>query len=77
VVDDEEVGKIGPGEQLSIPSSPGPHVVQARIDWSGSPRLTVNVPEGTSHLVVRPAGNAAMALFQAFGLTSYLRLEAG
>jgi hypothetical protein len=77
-VDDEEVGQIGPGEQLSISSSPGRHVVQARIDWSGSPRLIVNVAEGgSSHLVVRPAGNAAMALFQGFGRTSWLRLEAG
>ena len=66
---------IGPGQELTIPVSVGTHVVQARVDWSGSPRVSVDVTEGTqTRLVVSPAGNAAAALFQ-LGRTRYLNLE--
>ena len=75
-VDGDHAGDIGPGEQLAFPTSEGLHRVQARIDWTGSPGVDVVVaPNQTPRLVVRPAGSAAMGLFQIFGRTSYLKLE--
>jgi hypothetical protein len=70
-VDGSNVGTIGAGEELAIPAVEGAHVVQARIDWSGSPKITVTVSgDHLPRLVVRPAGNAAMALRR----TRYLKL---
>jgi hypothetical protein len=59
-VDGTSAGTIGPGEELTLPIATGTHVVQARIDWSGSPRVSVVVnDERTPRLVVRPSGSAA------------------
>jgi hypothetical protein len=75
-VDGSEVGTIGAGEELAVPAVAGAHVVQARIDWAGSPKITVAVSDDhLPRLVVRPAGNAAMALVQLVGRTRYLKLE--
>lgn len=76
LVDGDPAGDIGPGEELAIPASAGHHRVQARIDWTGSPQVDVVVaPHQTPRLVVRPAGSAAMAMFQVLGRTRYLKLE--
>ena len=75
-VDGSRAGTIGPGEELVIPIATGAHTVQARIDWTGSPRVSVEVTdEHSPRLVVRPAGSAAMGLLQIFGRTRYLELE--
>lgn len=73
-IDGEQVGDIGAGEELIVPTVAGVHTVQARIDWSGSPKVEVTVGDAT-RLRVRPAGSAAVALFQLFGRTRYLKLE--
>ena len=75
-VDGSRAGTIGPGEELVIPIATGTHVVQARIDWAGSPRVSVAVTdEHSPRLVVCPAGSAATALLQIFSRTRYLKLE--
>ncbi len=75
-MDDSNAKTIGAGKELAIPAVDGAHVVQARIDWAGSPKITVTVSDDhLPRLVVRPAGNAAMALVQLVGRTRYLKLE--
>ena len=45
-IDGRTVGRLRRGEIRFFPVSPGPHTVSARIDWSGSPELVVDVPAG-------------------------------
>jgi hypothetical protein len=76
-VDGELVGTIRRGGRLAVEVSPGSHHVEARIDWTGSPRVEVNVVDGTdAHLTVRPAGNPFQG-YQAYTKHGYLRLERG
>jgi hypothetical protein len=75
LVDDEFCGKVHPGQTLAVTVPAGRHWAQARIDWSGSPRVEFEVPAGGEvHLVVEPAGNSLTALWQLFGTTTWLRL---
>jgi hypothetical protein len=68
-VDGSRAGTIGSSEELVIPIATGTHTVQARIDWTGSPQVSIAVTEEHSpRLVVRPAGSAAMGLLQIFGI---------
>lgn len=54
-IDGELVGKVGRGGHFAVEVTPGSHHVQARIDWTGSPHVDVNVADGTDvHLTVRP-----------------------
>jgi hypothetical protein len=39
VIDGEEVGRIGDGDELDIPVSPGEHSLRLKIDWTGSKQL--------------------------------------
>jgi hypothetical protein len=76
-IDGELVGKIRRGGRLAFAVSPGHHHVQARIDWTGSPQVEVNVIDGTDvHLTVRPSGNA-FQWYQAGTKHGYLKLERG
>ena len=51
---------------MAFPASPGPHIVAARIDWSGNPEVTVHVPPGGQvTLEVEPAGDAFAGMFSA------------
>ncbi len=77
VVDGERVGAVSRGGTARFEvTSPGPHRVRAAIDWTGSPELEFEAePNGTIHLVVLPRANALIAIFHAWGSTSYLRLE--
>jgi hypothetical protein len=45
-IDGERAGKVGLGERLVIPVATGRHVVQARIDWTGSPKVHVYLHSG-------------------------------
>jgi len=67
--DGELVGKIGRGDHLAVEVTPGSLHVQARIDWTGSPHVNVNVADRTDvHLTVRPAGNPFLASLAAADL---------
>ncbi|WP_131732332.1 hypothetical protein [Actinomadura formosensis] len=67
-------GKIKPGGEVSVDIAPGTHEVQARIDWSGSPRLAFTAAPGeVVHIRVEPAGNA-FQMWQSWTATGYIKL---
>jgi len=73
-VDAEPVGRISRGSQLAVDVPAGSHRVQARIDWTGSPAIDVEVLEGSEvRLTVEPAGNS-LQLYQVFSRSRYLKL---
>jgi hypothetical protein len=75
-VDGEQVGKISRGSQFAVDVEPGSHRVQARIDWTGSREINVDVTEGIDvHVTVEPAGNS-LQLYQVFTKSGYLKLRA-
>lgn len=45
-IDDAPHGKIKRGQEVSVDITPGPHEVEARIDWTGSPRLAFTASPG-------------------------------
>ncbi|MGC5030460.1 hypothetical protein [Micromonospora sp. DT229] len=74
VVDGQPYGRVRRGEEVRFEVTPGRHWAQARIDWTGSPRLTFDAAPGDEVVLqVEPAGNSFM-LWQLLGSTSYLRL---
>lgn len=46
MVDDKEVGRIGQSQTKQFAIEPGTHTVRLKIDWCGSPTLTVDAIEG-------------------------------
>jgi hypothetical protein len=76
VVDGVDRAMIRRRKEVSVPVAPGRHIVQARIDWTGSPPMEFDICAGeTIRLRVEPAGSAAMSLDQVFGRTSWLLLS--
>lgn len=74
-IDGRRVGKVRLGEQLATPVAAGRHVVQARIDWTGSPKVRVYLhPAGEVVLKVQPAGSG-LDTWQAFGKDKWLTLR--
>jgi hypothetical protein len=68
-------GSVGRGGQLEIDVPAGSHDVRAKIDWTGSPALPVEViPGQTVTLRVEPNGNLLKAILQVWGGGTYLRL---
>lgn len=45
-IDGRPVGKIRLGQRLVIPVTAGRHIVRARINWTGSPKVLVDLPGG-------------------------------
>lgn len=79
LLDDEEIGQIPEGGELSVEISEGPHVIQAKIDWCGSPALSFEARDGTSVVVVQSAlrgWRILLALiYVIFIRHGYLRIE--
>jgi hypothetical protein len=74
-IDGELVGMISRGSQLAVDVAAGPHRVQARIDWTGSPEIDVDVIDGNVvHVTVEPAGNS-LQMYQALTKARYLKLR--
>jgi hypothetical protein len=48
LIDSGEVGQIKDGQSISIPVSPGQHVVQLRMDWCRSKPVEFSATEGES-----------------------------
>ena len=69
LVDGEPVGKLRPGAQLHVEVPAGRHDVQARIDWSGSEVLVIEVAESSSPVVELSAGSAFSAVVEMFSTT--------
>lgn len=75
LIDGHQVGTVRRGRRLSIDVSPGRHVAQARIDWTGSEELEFDVAAGSLMVLwVEPAGDAFHGLERASTRTGYLRL---
>lgn len=74
-VDGREVGKVRGGNEVSVTVSPGRHFVRARIDWTGSPEVQIDVVDGERVILsVEPAGSS-LRLDQIFGSDRYLNLK--
>ena len=68
-VDGTKVATVRNGRTVSFTVAPGPHVVAARVDWSGSPAVPVHVPAGGRvTLDVEPAGDAFVGMFSTDGM---------
>jgi hypothetical protein len=75
-VDGETCVDLRQGESRVLELPPGPHRVRARIDWTGSPEVEVEVVAGaTLECRVEPAGPAIAVLWQIFGRDQYLRMS--
>jgi hypothetical protein len=75
-LDGVDRGKVRRGETLTLAVEPGQHWLRARIDWTGSPDVSLAVVEGSVHeCLVEPGGSAFTALSQVFGRADYLRLS--
>jgi len=62
VIGGRQVGKLKSGETATFNLIPGPHEVRMKIDWCGSPRVTVDGRADT-RLVCDSNGNAFTVLF--------------
>ena len=70
-------GRLKPGQAMTVEVEPGPHAVQARLDWSGSPAHELSLgPGAEARLLVEPAGAAGTAVPRMFGREGYLRSTA-
>lgn len=68
VLDGRKVGKLRNGQAAEYAISPGAHVLQVRLDWSGSQRLAFDTLDGDRRtFTIHYVGNV-------FGRTKYLRL---
>jgi hypothetical protein len=75
-LDGRVCGTIRPGREVKVAVSPGHHVAQAHIAWTGSPEVALDIDTAeVVRLRVEPAGSAAGSLGQAFGATTWLRLS--
>jgi hypothetical protein len=55
LLDGEEIGRIGEGEELRQEIADGPHVIEAKIDWCGSPPLRFNATSEDKTVLVSSA----------------------
>jgi len=64
LIDGRKVGALKRGETLRTTVTAGSHTVAARIDWSGSPAVEVNVaPGGRVALDVEPSSDPFAGMF--------------
>jgi hypothetical protein len=74
-LDGARVGQIAPGSELALEVTPGLHRLKARIDWTGSREISVDVADGSDvRLTVKPAGNS-LQMYQALTKGRYLKLQ--
>ena len=70
LVDGAEVGRLRQGERLAVEVAPGPHEVEARIDWCGSRVLEFEcADEAPVEVVVRSAVRGWRLLFPLRAIT--------
>ncbi len=81
VLDGAEIGRIAEGEVLRKEVSEGPHVLEARIDWCGSPAFEFNARAGEEVVLVRSALRgwrmSLGLLYVIFHRRGYLEIESG
>jgi hypothetical protein len=47
-IDNKKTGTIGNGEQKSFEIDEGTHIIEAKIDWCGSPKVTLEIKNDES-----------------------------
>lgn len=57
LINDVESGSVKSGSSVDIDVEPGEFVIQARVDWGGSPALTATVGDGDTVRFVVGNGN--------------------
>lgn len=63
LVDGKHVASIGEKSEVTVPITPGKHVVQLSVDWCTSPKVEVTVEQGqTLPMGCGPNSNALLAL---------------
>lgn len=77
IVDGERFGDIGPESELSVPVSPGSHTIEFKMDWVGSPAMTLDFSLGQIRtLLVTSKGGGPLSLYYVtFGRHEYLSVE--
>ena len=76
LVDGSRVGDVRPAATLSVAIAPGDHVIQGRIDWTGSSRVHVNFEPGMTYsMELAPRGVLPFALLLLLTPRQYLRLS--
>lgn len=74
-IDGRPVGKIRIGQRLVFAVTAGRHVVRARIDWTGSPKVHVDLGSGGEVVFyVHPAGSPLATASQVLGRDRWLAL---
>lgn len=74
-VDGGSVQKIRAGQYVVFDQPSGHYTVDARVDWTGSDEVGVDVFAGSvAHLRVEPAGSVLSQLWQLLTPRGYLRL---
>ncbi|WP_157944055.1 hypothetical protein [Blastococcus atacamensis] len=64
LIDGRRVGAVKRGATLRTTVTPGPHTVVARIDWTGSPSIDVDVPAGGRVVLdVEPSSDPIAGMF--------------
>jgi hypothetical protein len=64
LIDGRAAGTVARGAELRTAVAPGSHTVVARIDWTGSPEVTVDVPPGRRVVLeVEPAEDPIAGMF--------------
>jgi len=66
IVDGAEIGHISAGQSKAFAVPPGRHELKLRLDWKGSPVLSVEVAPGVSAHFACGGKRARSALFDLF-----------
>jgi hypothetical protein len=76
LLDGQSVGRIKEGETQSFSAPAGPHQLQLKVDWAGSPTFTFDLAPGDDvRFICRPKANAFTAiLYSLFARNKYLLL---
>jgi hypothetical protein len=75
IVDGATAGSVGRDQSVLVPVAPGQHQVRLKIDWCGSPDVTVDVPmESQITLTCEPTGGFQGFLAMVTRPRSYLKL---
>ena len=82
VLDGEVITSISNGETKEMEISPGEHILQAKIDWCSSNKVTFSVPEHGSKSFALSSfakksvfGIFASIYYISFGANKYLNLD--
>lgn len=80
LIDGVRVGQVKNGEAFECSADPGVHHVRLKVDWVGSPEVTVNVPPGATAVLAASAkprkGGLTMMVEASVGRHEYILLEA-